>query len=72
MTLSQDGKTLAFDMLGDIYAVPADGRGEATALASGITWNYQLAFAWKEAHQHSIFAYPASAVSVLQQTLLLV
>ena len=33
--VSPDGKTLAFDMLGDIYTLPIDG-GQATALTSGI------------------------------------
>lgn len=44
VTVSQDGKTLVFDMLGDIYSVPVDGGGEATALTSGIAWNYQPRF----------------------------
>ncbi len=38
--VSPDGTTVAFDMLGDIYAVPIGG-GEATALTSGIAWNFQ-------------------------------
>jgi imidazolonepropionase-like amidohydrolase/Tol biopolymer transport system component len=43
VTVSPDGSTLVFDMLGDIYSVPISG-GEATALASGIEWNYQPRF----------------------------
>lgn len=43
VTVSPDGKTLVFDMLGDIYAVPVSG-GEATALTSDIAWNYQPKF----------------------------
>ncbi len=43
VTLSHDGKTLVFDMLGDIYSVPISG-GEASALTSGIEWNYQPRF----------------------------
>jgi len=43
VTVSQDGNTLVFDMLGDIYSVPIGG-GEATALTSGIEWNYQPRF----------------------------
>ncbi|ANM32435.1 amidohydrolase [Acidobacteria bacterium Mor1] len=41
--LSPDGKTIVFDMLGDIYAVGIDG-GEAKALTSGIEWNFQPSF----------------------------
>jgi imidazolonepropionase-like amidohydrolase/Tol biopolymer transport system component len=43
VTVSQDEKTLVFDMLGDIYSVPVAG-GEATALTHGIEWNYQPRF----------------------------
>jgi len=43
VTVSPDGKTLVFDMLGDIYAVPISG-GEATALTHGIEWDYQPRF----------------------------
>jgi imidazolonepropionase-like amidohydrolase/Tol biopolymer transport system component len=43
VSVSPDGKTLIFDMLGDIYAV-AIGGGEATALTQGIEWNYQPRF----------------------------
>lgn len=43
VTVSADGKTLVFDMLGDIYSVAIDG-GEATALTHGIEWNYQPRF----------------------------
>ncbi len=43
VTVSPDGKTLVFDMLGDIYSV-AIGGGEATALTSGIEWNFQPRF----------------------------
>jgi len=43
VTVSPDGGTLVFDMLGDIYAVPIGG-GEATALTHGIEWNYQPQF----------------------------
>jgi Tol biopolymer transport system component/imidazolonepropionase-like amidohydrolase len=41
--VSPDGRTVVFDMLGDIYAVPLEG-GEATALTSGIAWNFQPRF----------------------------
>ena len=41
--VSPDGETIVFDMLGDIYAMPVSG-GTATALTSGIEWNFQPAF----------------------------
>jgi len=43
VTVSHDGKILVFDMLGDIYSIPIAG-GDATALTSGIAWNYQPRF----------------------------
>jgi len=43
VTVSHDGKTLVFDMLGDIYSVPMSG-GDATAITHGIEWNYQPRF----------------------------
>lgn len=43
VTVSPDGKTLVFDMLGDIYAVAISG-GKARALTNGIEWNYQPTF----------------------------
>ncbi|MFN3932458.1 MAG: amidohydrolase family protein [Brevundimonas sp.] len=38
--VSPDGRTLAFDMLGDIYVMPVSG-GEARAIASGVAWDMQ-------------------------------
>ena len=40
LDVSPDGKTVIFDSLGDIYSIPIAG-GEATALTSGIPWNFQ-------------------------------
>ena len=40
LDVSPDGRTIVFDMLGDIYAVPLAG-GDAKALTSGIDWSYQ-------------------------------
>jgi len=34
--VSPDGKTVVFDLLGDLYSVPLDRGGEATRLTSGI------------------------------------
>ena len=41
--VSPDGKTIVFDMLGDIYSMPLSG-GEVTPLTNGIEWNFQPAF----------------------------
>jgi Tol biopolymer transport system component/imidazolonepropionase-like amidohydrolase len=41
--LSPDGKTIAFDLLGDIYTMPSAG-GEATALTHDVAWQMQPRF----------------------------
>ncbi|WP_420794549.1 amidohydrolase family protein [Thalassomonas actiniarum] len=41
--LSPDGKTLMFDLLGDIYTMPVSG-GEATPLMTDIAWQMQPKF----------------------------
>ncbi len=41
--ISPDGKTIVFDLLGDIYTMPASG-GKATALFSDIAWQMQPTF----------------------------
>ncbi|TQV85491.1 amidohydrolase family protein [Aliikangiella coralliicola] len=41
--ISPDGKTVVFDMLGDIYAIPAKG-GKARAITEGMAWNMQPRF----------------------------
>jgi imidazolonepropionase-like amidohydrolase/Tol biopolymer transport system component len=38
--LSPDGKTLVFDLLGDIYTMPATG-GDATCIAEGLPYEHQ-------------------------------
>ncbi|QHQ40646.1 amidohydrolase family protein [Microbulbifer hydrolyticus] len=43
LDISPDGKTIIFDMLGDIYEMPVDG-GEARAITSEIAWNTQPRF----------------------------
>ena len=43
LDVSPDGKTIAFDMLGDIYTMPISG-GKATAIASGMAWEIQPRF----------------------------
>ncbi|MHA7870821.1 MAG: TolB family protein, partial [Hyphococcus sp.] len=41
--VSPDGRTIAFDLLGDIYTMPIGG-GQATAIASGMPWEMQPRF----------------------------
>ena len=41
--VSPDGRSLAFDLLGDIYVVPIDG-GDASAVTSGLAWDMQPRF----------------------------
>ncbi|WP_427450484.1 amidohydrolase family protein [Litorimonas sp. WD9-15] len=43
LDVSPDGKTIAFDLLGDIYTMPATG-GTAKNIASGMAWDMQPRF----------------------------
>lgn len=43
LDVSPDGKTVAFDLLGDIYSMPVTG-GKATLLAGGKAWEIQPRF----------------------------
>mgnify|MGYP002619617505 CR=1 FL=1 len=43
LDVSPDGKTIVFDLLGDLYAIPATG-GTATSLTSGMAWDMQPRF----------------------------
>ncbi|MFI5137533.1 MAG: amidohydrolase family protein [Sphingobacteriales bacterium] len=43
LDVSPDGKTIAFDLLGDIYSIPVTG-GKATLLAGGKAWEIQPRF----------------------------
>jgi len=43
LDVSPDGKTIAFDMLGDIYTMPITG-GKTTNIASGMAWEMQPRF----------------------------
>lgn len=40
LDVSPDGRTIAFDLLGDIYTMPIGG-GDATAIAEGLAWDIQ-------------------------------
>jgi imidazolonepropionase-like amidohydrolase/Tol biopolymer transport system component len=40
LDISPDGKTIAFDLLGDIFTMPVTG-GEATGIRSGLAWEVQ-------------------------------
>ncbi|MCK5749735.1 MAG: PD40 domain-containing protein, partial [Oricola sp.] len=43
LDVSPDGRTIAFDLLGDIYTVPMSG-GEARNISSGLAWEIQPRF----------------------------
>lgn len=43
LDVSPDGKTIVFDMLGDIYSMPITG-GKAKALRTGVAWEVQPRF----------------------------
>ncbi|HRI59744.1 MAG TPA: amidohydrolase, partial [Saprospiraceae bacterium] len=43
LDVSPDGKTIVFDLLGDIYSMPITG-GTATALRQGLAWEVQPRF----------------------------
>lgn len=43
LDVSPDGRTIAFDLLGDIYVMPISG-GAAKAIASGMPWEIQPRF----------------------------
>ena len=43
LDVSPNGRTIAFDLLGDIYLLPIDG-GQATVIESGLAWSMQPRF----------------------------
>ena len=50
--VSPDGRTLAFDLLGDIYVMPAAG-GDATCIAEGLPYEHQPR--WSPDGKHILF-----------------
>ncbi len=40
LDVSPDGRTIAFDLLGDIYTLPISG-GRPTRISSGLAWDMQ-------------------------------
>ena len=63
LTLSPDGKTLVFDLLGDIYYLPALG-GEATRLTSGPSYDWSPRFSPDgESMMINGFLYEASSMN---------
>jgi Tol biopolymer transport system component len=43
LAISPDGKTILFDLMGDIYSMPAEG-GKATAITKGIAYDNHPSF----------------------------
>lgn len=43
LDVSSDGKTIVFDLLGDLYTLPISG-GEATRISAGVAWDMQPRF----------------------------
>lgn len=43
LDVSPDGKTIVFDLLGDLYTMPVTG-GDAKAITSGVAWDFQPRF----------------------------
>ena len=68
LDLSPDGATIAFDLLGDLYTIPAEG-GQATRLTSGMAYDIQprfspdgetLVFVSDRSGDHNVWTIPVS------------
>ena len=66
LDVSPDGRTIAFDLLGDLYTMPITG-GRATRITSGLSYDQQPRFS-PDGRQISFTTYTAGGVNILFMT----